>query len=272
MIFEIDQYNAHAAFLWDDVSRYDFIIQSVRDLVNLSDSLNDGKPSVERLKIIAESDLLPSVRLNAFETLVNRYPIDDFIRQLLEKGMKSLNIDELIFCAGHSGRKGMERLLHIIKTEKLKHRQILSIIRYFQENSFSESTYLLMSVYSETEDLEIKFEILQSLISFGKLKELSMDDFLINLLRDECDASLKNKIIECLGECGTLSVVETLLTMQKSSLNLIRNNALKEAIKSIQSRNAKGESGMLAIEDDKTAEGKLSFPEDSGDTPDIKED
>ncbi|MBN1412258.1 MAG: hypothetical protein JW969_15540 [Spirochaetales bacterium] len=255
----IDQSRIIAEFTWDSYFDHQTILTNVRDIIALCTALSGPVETKYRLISIARQDPVYAVRLNALKVLVNSFPMDDSIKNILKDKLSSDDNEERIFSAGLSGSEGMENLHQFILNKNIPDKQVLLIIKSFRDHVFTKSEQALRVLFKSTANREIRQAILSAFSAFGKVKNLDIDDFLINHMADENNEPIKTEIIKCLGACGTIKAAETLHKMQKDTINPIISKALSDAITLIQFRYGRDKTGLLSLSEKKEEEGGLSI-------------
>ena len=128
------------------------------------------------------------------------------------------------------------------------------------KHRYTEGIPALKSLFASRTGKELELEILDV---FRNMGDTSLCGFLLSYL-DRRSGEVLRAVVGALGTCGTAEAVEPLMKLSKSSINILLNAAVQQAIASIQSRLGGADAGWLSVAGLEGTEGALSLSDTAG--------
>jgi|GEM_PF-1038646 len=208
-----------------------------------------------RLLHNATTDPVPEVRLRNLRALTTHFPDSDTITAALERLLGDESVPIQIESARALGDRGVPHLVRILRTAgTLDEKTVVAMVAHFRRLRSSESVPALAHIYDHYRATAILSEVMHAFAEFG-------DERVSALLAgqlDRFDGELHALLIEALGTCGTVDVVERLYAIGKNSLNPFLRNAVQKSIAKIQARLGNVDAGWLSLPEADGAVGGLS--------------
>jgi len=235
--------------------------QFLQKIKKLSQDLTGESKLKEKIFSNLAGEESSSVKIKNIDILVKRFGIDGDVREVLEKTIQDKNIDVRILSAQHLGKKGIDFLNEMLDEDMNDDMTLLKIISAVSLNHNSKTITRLKKIYKNSDNLQIKLEILEV---FKNSNQKKISTFLIGQLNKE-KSILLMKIIEVIGLCGLKEDIEKIYLFGENSKNSSLVKAIDNSIKEIQSRLGLVDNGWLSISGETNTSGSISMAEDLGD-------
>ncbi|MFC1848731.1 HEAT repeat domain-containing protein [candidate division CSSED10-310 bacterium] len=264
-------------------------IRILKLLLNLSSELQRPPKVKERVVENILQDKMAAVRKRNIEALVAHGPMNDDIRQTLRKAVLDTEPVVKLTAAFYLGPEGYPHLGNMLQESPEPYQsQALHIliqkddpatipyIRLALANiKLAATAALVLGDFKDTGSINLLIKVfhkstsnsikLAAVKALGAIGSAEASDFLLEQ-RAHPDFEIQLQVLQALGNCGEIQVVETLINYMNSVTQTRVKSAAKEAIALIQSRLGPAEKGWLTIAEQHAAEGALSVssPEPEG--------